>query len=164
MSSWILHWVVKRANSFVSSRSNIGLTKILAMKQVGSLSRFVSFVCICLWSWFLIFYVCLFFYLAMPSLSYGRWNVVPWSDIKPRFLPLWVWSLNDWTTREVPTVIIISDSNLCTYWHGKDLKHAKNKANYKHFTYSMNPFLYKIYIHVCVYMYRKEPEKKYTKY
>lgn len=40
INSWIPHGVVKRANSFVSNRSKRGLTKILAVKQMGSPSTF----------------------------------------------------------------------------------------------------------------------------
>ena len=89
---------------------------------------------------------------SMWDLSFltRHWTCAPWRGSTVS---------TNWTTGEVPRVIIINDSDLCTYWHGKYLKHIKNKANYKHFMYSMNPFLYKIYIHVCVYMYRKVQER-----
>lgn len=46
VNSWIPHWVVKRANSFASNRSNIGLVKIFAVRQMGWPSTCVNYVCI----------------------------------------------------------------------------------------------------------------------
>ena len=41
-------------------------------------------------------------YLAAPGLSCSMWDLVPWPGIEPR-PPAWAaWSLNHWTSREVP--------------------------------------------------------------
>ena len=48
--------------------------------------------------------VFIFIYLAVLGLSCGMWEPVPWPGIKPRPLALAVWSLNHWTTREIPVV------------------------------------------------------------
>ena len=69
-------------------------------------------------SFFLSFFPCgfvLFFWLHWVSVAAWRifvvscemfscsmWDLVPWSGIKPRSPALGVWSLNHWTTREVP--------------------------------------------------------------
>ena len=52
-------------------------------------------------------YVCI--YLAAPGLSCGMrgfccsmWDLVPRPEIKARPPALGAWSLNNWTTREVP--------------------------------------------------------------
>ena len=42
-----------------------------------------------------------FIYLAMPSLSYGMWDLVPCPGMEPRSPVLGAWSLSPWTTREV---------------------------------------------------------------
>ena len=55
----------------------------------------------------------LFIYLAAPGLSCSMqtlscsiWDLVPWPGIEPGPPALGAWSLNRWTTREVPGLII----------------------------------------------------------
>ena len=52
----------------------------------------------------LFWFVCLFvfIYLAAPGLSCSMRDLVPWPGIEPGPPALEVWSLNHWTTREVP--------------------------------------------------------------
>ena len=40
------------------------------------------------------------------SFSYSQWDLVPWAGIKSRSPALGTWSLNHWTTREVPKTFI----------------------------------------------------------
>jgi len=47
------------------------------------------------------------FSCCMWSLSCSVWDLVPWSGIKPSRPTLEVWSLNHWTTREVPYFIYL---------------------------------------------------------
>ena len=47
----------------------------------------------------------LFIYLAMPGLSCGMWNLVPWPGIKPCPASLGAWTLNHRITREVPQLL-----------------------------------------------------------
>ena len=46
-------------------------------------------------------------YLAVPGLSCGVWDLVPWPGIKPGPPALGLWSLNQWTTREVPVCLFL---------------------------------------------------------
>ena len=48
-----------------------------------------------------------FFFLAAPGLSFSMQDLVPWPGIKPRPPALGAWSLNNWTTREVPQFLTI---------------------------------------------------------
>ena len=57
---------------------------------------------------FYFFLIFLFIYLAVPGLSYGMWDLVPWPGIKPRPYALGAWSLSHWTSKEVPVIL---------YWH-----------------------------------------------
>ena len=47
------------------------------------------------------FYVFLIHYLAVPGLSCSMWDIVPWSEVKPRPPALGVWHLSHWTIMEV---------------------------------------------------------------
>ena len=40
----------------------------------------------------------------MLGLSCGMWNLVPWPEIELCPTLLGVWTLNHWTTREVPLI------------------------------------------------------------
>ena len=44
------------------------------------------------------------FSCVMRTLSWGMWDLVPWSGIEPGPLALEAWSLSHWNTREVPVV------------------------------------------------------------
>ena len=47
------------------------------------------------------------FLVVCGSISYGKWNLVPWSGIKPRSPALGTWSHHvHWATREVPKTFI----------------------------------------------------------
>ena len=46
-------------------------------------------------------------YLFVLGLSCGIWELVPWPGIKPRPPALGAQSLSHWTTREVPTIVLI---------------------------------------------------------
>ena len=41
-------------------------------------------------------------FFAVPGLSCGTWDPVPWPGIEPEPPALGAWSFNHWTTREVP--------------------------------------------------------------
>ena len=49
-----------------------------------------------------------FIYLAMLGLSCGIWDLVSWPKIESRPLALGAWSLNHWTTREVPILSVLN--------------------------------------------------------
>ena len=53
-------------------------------------------------TWTFHFILFIFFYLAVPGLICGMWDLVPWPGIEPGYPTLGVWSLNHWTAREVP--------------------------------------------------------------
>ena len=55
------------------------------------------------WSWFFFFF---YIYLTVLGLSCGMWDLIPWLGIEPRAPALGVWSLSQWTTREVPKLIL----------------------------------------------------------
>ena len=44
----------------------------------------------------------IFIYLAASHLSCSKWDLVPWPGTEPKPRALGAWSLNHWTTREVP--------------------------------------------------------------
>ena len=46
---------------------------------------------------------CGIFSCSMWTLSWGKWDLVPWWRIKPRSPEMGVWRLSHWATREVPT-------------------------------------------------------------
>ena len=67
--------------------------------------------------WFLIYLIYwvfnkYFIYLAalglsfgIPILSWGMWDLVPWLGIEPRSPALGAWTLNHWTSEEVPIML-----------------------------------------------------------
>ena len=55
---------------------------------------------------YFIFKKYLFIYLAVPGLSCGMRDLVPWPGIEPGPPALGAWSLNHWTIKEVPDFFI----------------------------------------------------------
>ena len=53
------------------------------------------------WShWAIPFLFKIFIYLALLSLSFGMWNIIPWPGLEPGASALRVCSLSHWSTRE----------------------------------------------------------------
>ena len=62
----------------------------------------------------------LFIYLAAPGLSCSIWDLVPWAEVKPRPPALKTRSLSNWTTREVPSLLLMfldSQSGINENWY-----------------------------------------------
>ena len=55
---------------------------------------------------------CGIFSCGMWTLSWGKWDLVPWWGIEPRPLAMGVWSLSHWATREIPTHGFLNIRNL----------------------------------------------------
>ena len=53
-------------------------------------------------------YFYLFLYLAVPGLSCGLWDLVPWPGLTPRSAALGEQCLSHWTTRKVPNNSVFS--------------------------------------------------------
>ena len=51
----------------------------------------------------------------MLTLSCSTWDLVPWPGTEPGPPSLGAWSLNHWTTREVPVLTIFKVSNLVVF-------------------------------------------------
>ena len=66
----------------------------------------------------------LFIYLAVPGLTWGMWDLVPWPGIKPGPPALGAQGLKHWTTREVPAYRKFKGLShvfvfvLCWWWEG----------------------------------------------
>lgn len=58
-------------------------------------------------------YFYLFIYFAVPGLSCGVSDVVPWPENEPGPPVLGMWSLRHWTTREVPLLFTFTYSHHC---------------------------------------------------
>ena len=58
-----------------------------------------------------------FFLFGMQTLSCGIWDLVPWTGFIPGSPALQAWSVNHWTTREVPQLVfylrLFPDLDLC---------------------------------------------------
>ena len=52
-------------------------------------------------------FIYLFIHLTASSLSCGMWDLVPWPGIEPWPPALGAWNLSHWTTREVPTLLLL---------------------------------------------------------
>ena len=62
-----------------------------------------------------------------PALLSGMWALVPWPGIKPAAPALKAWSLNHWTTREVPYWYrLLPDHDL--NFRGSFFPHSRRKA------------------------------------
>ena len=73
--------------------------------------------------------VCGIFADTCRILSYSVWNLVAWPGIEPGPPALGAWSLNHWTTREVPLYLILICFSLITRRITSD---AKNPSHFRY--------------------------------
>ena len=103
LSSWTY---LLCGESFVSPLFKKICIYLFGCALVVALRSLIFFVCVCvvfgmfscsMWDLFFFFLVTVY-----RILSYGIWDLVPWSEIEPRPPALGFQSLHHWTNREVP--------------------------------------------------------------
>ena len=113
LSSWTY---LLCGESFVSPLFKKICIYLFGCALVVALRSLIVCVCVCvvfgmfscsMWDLFFFFLVTVY-----SILSYGIWDLVPWSEIEPRPPALGFQSLHHWTNREVPVSILVQLENI----------------------------------------------------
>ena len=91
------------------------VTQIFSKLCVSKQYKPLICVCVCVCGVFL--FGCTVLVVVCRIFSWGMWYLVPWPGIKPGPPTLRVWSLNHWTTREVPNLSCFKSLRFSDIWY-----------------------------------------------